>query len=47
MRIRMTNKRHRGAANVLPADRAAWEAAGWVADPVEPKKTTTKKGNDQ
>lgn len=41
MRIRMTNKRHCGAANVLPVDRAAWEAAGWVADPV--KTTLTKK----
>lgn len=47
MRIPMKHPAHRGGANVLPADRKAWEAAGWVAVPDETKTTTTKKGNDQ
>lgn len=42
MKIRMTNRAYRGAANVLPEDQATWEAAGWVADPKPSKKPTSK-----
>jgi hypothetical protein len=35
MKVRMTNKAYtNGVANVWPKDVSAWEAAGWVADPV-------------
>lgn len=42
MRVLMTNRAFRGAANVLPEDQATWEAAGWVAAPKPSKKTTAK-----
>ncbi len=32
MRVRMTNPRFKGDANVLPDDVPVWEAAGWVAE---------------
>lgn len=41
MRILMQHPEYKGKANVLPADRKDWEAAGWVAVPEA--KTTTKK----
>lgn len=40
MRVKMTNKRFKGEANVLEADVPTWKAAGWVA---EKKKTIEKK----
>ncbi len=42
MRIRMTHRAYKGAANVLPDDQAQWEAAGWVADhsPIRPVSDT-------
>ena len=43
MRIRMTNRAFRGAANVLPDEVAKWEAAGWVAD----RKTTGKPAKEK
>lgn len=40
MRVKMTNPRFSGEANVLPEDQAKWEAAGWV---VAPNKKLSKR----
>lgn len=42
MKIKMTNKRFVGAANVLPDDVPTWEAAGWVAEQSDKKSSETK-----
>lgn len=42
MRVRMTHRAYKGAANVLPEQVATWEAAGWVADQPKVKPSPKK-----
>jgi hypothetical protein len=45
MRVKMTNKRFKTGANVLPDDVPTWEAAGWVAEQ-KPIKLTKKEESE-
>lgn len=45
MRVKMTNKRFKGAATPLEADVPTWEAAGWVV--AEKPITKTKKEDEK